>query len=81
MIDCIKRYFLLSDKKEGNSMEFSKIFIALENSRREVLKESNYALDLIAMMKDGNLGDFKNEKEVLEELQSTLEIILKVAER
>lgn len=57
-------------------MAFSKIFESLEENRRVILNESNYTLDLIKKLKNGDLDGFENTSELIEEIKNTVEIIL-----
>jgi L-lactate utilization protein LutB len=60
---------------------FSKIFESLEENRREILKESNYALDLIKNLKNGKIDGFENTNELIEEIEKTVEIILNIVSK
>lgn len=60
---------------------FSKVFEALEDNRREILVESNHALDVIKTLRTGSLEDFESKDEMIEEIENSIRTILNIVSK
>lgn len=57
-------------------MAFSHISEVLESNRRSIATEANHVLDLIHVIKSGELQDFESTEEIIEAMETSVRIIL-----